>query len=63
MKTEIKVTLSSVEAAVLLVVLRGKVESMEKSSPMSELDNNSIYRVCLQMCMDLTLNGFNGSIE
>ena len=63
MKTEIKVTLSSVEAAVLLVVLREKVDSLEKSLPTSEIDTNSLYRVCLELCYDLTLGDFNGIIE
>lgn len=63
MKTEIKVTLSSVEAAVLLDVLREKVDSLEKSFSMSELDTNSLYRVCLGLCYDLTFGDFNGCIE
>ena len=63
MKTEINVTLSSVEAAILLDVLREKVESMEKSSSMSELDKDFLYRVCLGLCYDLTFGDFKGCIE
>lgn len=63
MKTEIKVTLSSVEAAVFLEVLREKIDSLEKNLPMSDLDTNSLYRVCLELCYDLTLGDFKGSIE